>query len=513
MHYRGLVLADRGEVTQAERIYFRAYEIYQELHFEPGIMEVCDSLANLLLRRGKSRPALRFAQISLELKRKLGDRYGEAITLGTLGRIYLQQARYDEAEKAFREDLALAREIDDQSGIGIALNTLGEIAVLKKDYAGALAAYQENLSGDRGIINLIHAQIGLVRRHLAAGELPEAESSGARLAELFEKHPEAQGLADLLTGLQGALAWRRGTHEEGERLLRQAIASLRQKQYAADTIPFLYELRDLYLRQGETARAVAIMGEALDVWSTCGAERGVQEVEDWLREVDSPGLVRLALERHFPQHLVEDIISGKLHTAEPRVQPITVLFSDLRDYTTLSESLADRPRELLELLNEWFSEATLAIQRHGGSVDKFMGDAVMALFGVPEAGDDAPANAVRAALEMRDALSALNLRQKALGGPTLRIGIGIDTGEAVVGFIGSHLRQSFTAIGDVVNSASRLEGITKDYPGCDILISQRTAEAQSIAETRFLGQAQVKGRKQEIPIYQVLGLRQKCKLE
>jgi adenylate cyclase len=163
----------------------------------------------------------------------------------------------------------------------------------------------------------------------------------------------------------------------------------------------------------------------------------------------------------------------------------------------------------VELLNEWFTEATRAIVQHGGMVDKFMGDAVMALFGVPEERDEAPADAVRAALAMRDALSALNLYQKALGEPQLRIGIGIASGPAVVGFIGSHLRQSYTAIGDVVNVASRLESATRDHQ-CDILICPNTEAGQArfgVAETAFLGQVRVKGREQEVALHKVLGLR------
>ena len=86
LHYRGLVLADHNELAQAERLYYRALDLYQEMDFKPGLAEVYDSLANLMLRRSKSRPALAFARRSLELKRQLGDRFGEAISTGTVGR-------------------------------------------------------------------------------------------------------------------------------------------------------------------------------------------------------------------------------------------------------------------------------------------------------------------------------------------------------------------------------------------------------------------------------------------
>jgi class 3 adenylate cyclase len=509
LHYRGLLLADEGELDQAERLYFRAYEAYRDLGHEPGLREVCDSLANLLQRRGKSQPALRFAKMSLALKQKAGDRYGEAISLGTLGRIYLQQARYDEARRAFLADLAITRELGDQAGIGVALNSLGEVALLQKDFASAQAAYEENATADRGPINAMHAEAGLARLHLATSQLPKAEAACARLDNHLAQHPDAGAMTDILSGLRGTLAWRLGNRGIGEQLIKRAVEELRRRGYGAEAVPFLYELRDNYQKEGETARAVEVMGQALEFWSACGAERGVQDVEDWLRAVDKPRLIRLALERHFPAHLVQDIVQGNLRVTEPRVQQVTVLFCDLRDYTTLAEHTP--PKELVELLNEWFGDATLAIQHHHGTVDKFIGDAVMALFGVPEARPDGPAHAVRAALEMRDALCALNLRQKALGGPTLRIGIGIDTGKAVVGFIGSHLRQQYTAIGDVVNSASRLEGLTKEYPGCDILISRTSEEGQqryNVAETSFVGKVTVKGREQPIEAYRVLGLHQ-----
>ena len=107
----------------------------------------------------------------------------------------------------------------------------------------------------------------------------------------------------------------------------------------------------------------------------------MRDVEDWLRTADAPALIRLALERHFPDYLVENIVTGQLGRQPTRRQEVTVLFSDVRDYTSLSEGL--QPEAVVELLNEWFTEVTRAVRQHGGVVDKFMGDGVMALFGVP----------------------------------------------------------------------------------------------------------------------------------
>jgi adenylate cyclase len=247
------------------------------------------------------------------------------------------------------------------------------------------------------------------------------------------------------------------------------------------------------------------MSRALDLLSECGLDRGVQDVEDWLRTVDAPNLVRLALERHFPSWLIDDMLDGRLRKPPSRTQSIVVLFSDIRDYTALTEGM--EAEKVVQLLNEWFSEVAMIVRRHGGFVDKFIGDAVMALFGVPEPRESMAADAVTAALAMRDVLDTVNMRHRFLGNPELRIGIGIDQGDAVVGFIGSHLRQSYTAIGDVVNTAARLETATKEVK-CDILISDRVDQGQrkaGVAETQFVGRLQLKGLDRTVPAFEVVG--------
>ncbi len=505
LHYSGLIESDRGDLNAAERYLFRAHQVYSEVRDDLGLAEVCDSLANLLLRRGKSRHARTFALSSLERKRKLGDRYGEAITLGTLGRVALLQANYEDAADYFTQDLAIALELDDARGQGIMLNSLGEVALLLEQVEVAADYFRRALAIDTDHAHLAHVHLGLARTHLAAGRLTEAIQACGDLESSLGKLPPSHGLNHAHIGLRGAIAVRLGEFAEAERLLDRAVEALRRDNAALVTIPWLYELRDLHQIQGSRAKAVAVMAEALDLMSQCGSERGVEDVEEWLRTVDTPKLTRLALERHFPEHLIEEILGGKMRRPRSTRQEVAVLFSDIRDYTTMTEGLG--PEEVVEILNEWFEEATRAIRKHGGVVDKFIGDAVMALFGIPESRPEAAADAVRAALEMRDVLATLNMRNRALGGKEIRIGIGIDCGEAVVGYIGSHLRQSYTAIGDTVNTASRLESMTKDR--CDVLISGSVEAAQrsfQVAETRFEGKLKLKGRDEEEPAYRVLGL-------
>ncbi|MCX8087243.1 MAG: adenylate/guanylate cyclase domain-containing protein [Rhodocyclaceae bacterium] len=190
-----------------------------------------------------------------------------------------------------------------------------------------------------------------------------------------------------------------------------------------------------------------------------------------------------------------------------RRREVTVLFSDIRDFTTLSERL--EPEEVVELLNEYFERACAALLAEEATIDKFIGDAVMAEFGAPLDQPDHAERAVRAALKLhataREFSSWVERRFAGRSLPRFAIGIGIHTGPAVVGNIGSHQRMEYTAVGDTVNTASRLEGMTKSV-GCPILASAATVAALPRPEAFRLGRRHVlsvKGKQGEVEVVEV----------
>ncbi|MCK5241940.1 adenylate/guanylate cyclase domain-containing protein [bacterium] len=187
-------------------------------------------------------------------------------------------------------------------------------------------------------------------------------------------------------------------------------------------------------------------------------------------------------------------------------QNVTVLFSDVRGFTSMSEQIP--PAQVVELLNEYFQTWTDIIFKHDGMVDKFIGDAVMAIFGTPVAHEDDPARAVRAALDMKQALEKLNNKWKGEGRRTIKIGVGLNTGEAIVGNMGSQQAMGYTAIGDTVNVASRLESKTKDL-GAFFLISESTYQAvKDIVEVKEHAGIMLKGKAEALSVYEVLGLKE-----
>jgi adenylate cyclase len=226
----------------------------------------------------------------------------------------------------------------------------------------------------------------------------------------------------------------------------------------------------------------------------------------WRERRDREAAVTL-FRRFLDPRVVDDLVkTGELSREQkPEAREITILFSDIRGFTTLSETRT--PEAVVELLNRYFSQQVEVIFRHGGTLDKFIGDAIMAFWNAPTENPQHAAHAVQAAIEMGEALDRFK-EELALTDGSLQdfdIGIGLHTGPAVVGFLGSDDRLDYTAIGDTINLASRIEGCTKGV--ARVLVSGATREAcEKFAPGRFTftdhGEFHVKGRDQGVELFE-----------
>ncbi len=220
-------------------------------------------------------------------------------------------------------------------------------------------------------------------------------------------------------------------------------------------------------------------------------------LREYLRERKSREQAVQMFSRFVNPHVVQELVAhGGLSRAGESRQ-VTVLFSDIRGFTTLSEKRT--PEQVVELLNRYFSLQVEVIFRHGGSLDKFIGDAIMAFWGAPLDDPEHARHAVGAALEMVEVLQRFR-HELGEADASFDVGIGIHSGPAVVGLIGSEQRREYTAIGDTVNLASRIEGLTKGVSR--ILVSRETMQACGDAfEFESFGSFKVKGREQEVELF------------
>lgn len=225
----------------------------------------------------------------------------------------------------------------------------------------------------------------------------------------------------------------------------------------------------------------------------------------YLRENASKRLLKGMFNQYVPQaHIDRMLEDPEAYQFAGDSKELTVLFADIRSFTTISESLS--AAELKAMLNQYFTPITKIIFDHEGTIDKYVGDMVMAFWGAPLDDNQHARNGILAAIEMQKVTLELSKEFEARGLPEIKIGIGLNTGIMNVGDMGSSYRRAYTVLGDAVNLGSRLESITKFY-GAEILVGERTAQLCPDIAFSFIDRIQVKGKDEAIAVYKPLGLK------
>jgi adenylate cyclase len=233
-------------------------------------------------------------------------------------------------------------------------------------------------------------------------------------------------------------------------------------------------------------------------------ERLAENFNQMVQGLKERDRLRETFGRYVTRQVADHLMKGNMNLGGELV-PVTVLFSDIRHFTSISERM--EPRVLLDFLNEYFSGMVESVMQHRGVVDKFIGDAIMAVFGAPVPEPDDALRAVRAALAMQFRLRRINEIFKERGLPEIRTGIGLHSGQVVAGNIGHVERMEYTVIGDTVNLASRLEGMTKELE-CDVVMSEDLyKQVEKDVDAEPLQRIKVKGRDREVLVYRLVGLK------
>jgi adenylate cyclase len=249
------------------------------------------------------------------------------------------------------------------------------------------------------------------------------------------------------------------------------------------------------------SKPYAFSKEELSIFSVIAAEAAMSFDNARSHEELSQRIIeRQALERFLSGAIVEKILASpdQIHLGGEN-QTATILFSDIRGFTRMAEKM--EPQQVVELLNEYFTEMTDLIFENGGTLDKYLGDGIMAVFGAPIAKPDDALRSVKTAIEMQRGLAGLNRNWETRGQPALWAGIGVNTGAVTAGNIGSTKRMDYTVIGDAVNLASRL---CANAAGGQILVSESTyAELKGSLPAKKLDPIRIKGKEAPVAVYEI----------
>jgi class 3 adenylate cyclase len=409
------------------------------------------------------------------------------------------------AKAALTECLRLRRAIGDPLGECIALLTLAsmERRTGATDHSlAALKAGQEIAARIGNTIEQAWAQTEFAEFCTSNGDFSAAETAVADAARLYE----ALGSRPRLAQTKALQAQIRSLQDRQAEALECVTAA--EELVADDPCRiFLAEIlavhADVLEDSDDRAGATRLLAQASELAGQCGAAALAEEYRRAVEEVREREFARRLLERYLDARVVVRLLARpERRIADSIDQVAAILFSDIRGYTTLSEKLS--PHEVVSMLNEHFGAMSEEVQRFGGVIDKFIGDAIMVVFGDPGCprADDA-ARAAQAAVAMVRRRQAMNQDREAAGLPPIHIGVGVHVGPIIMGHIGSRHRLAYTVIGDPVNVAARLEAATKEH-GRPILISEEVARApgQSLP-VEEIGELTLKGRVAPVRVFAV----------
>lgn len=332
-----------------------------------------------------------------------------------------------------------------------------------------------------------------------------------RVAPVDAVYPGVEAHANLIAGMLDGTIKRRPAYAEGAQFMVVMIIGVALAILLpflgigkATTVTFvvlaaaiamnfwLYQHENFVLPIATNVTMIFIVFGFNTIWGYFSEARGKRQITGFFGQYVPPEIV--AQMSKDPDNV----------SFEPDSRECTVLFTDVRGFTTISEGLD--PKALSELMNEFLTPLTEIIYKHHGTIDKYMGDCIMAFWGAPLPNPAHALAGVTAGLEMHRVLNELQPKFKAKNWPEIKIGVGLNTGRMSVGNMGSKIRLAYTVMGDAVNLASRLEGITKEY-GADIIVGEETMKAVPEMIFRELDRVRVKGKENAVTIYQPIGPR------
>ncbi|MEW6685697.1 MAG: adenylate/guanylate cyclase domain-containing protein [Candidatus Edwardsbacteria bacterium] len=548
----GVVYYNKGENNKAIELFQKSLKISKEINYKRGIWTASNNLGKVYFRKSEYDEAIEFYQGSLEISKEIGDKQGMGITNGNLGGVYLEIGELKRAKRYLLKSEKMLKEIGDKKTLIEVYLNLAELQI-KTENRGQKADGRWQETEDR-----IKKAVGYAEQALKLAEEIDSESGKAGGYFAFGK------ILRNLTGEELETSQLKETVHRLIQLCDDVDSSLSAYKHINISACFFRKAMEIYSRLGQK-RSLAdvyfeygkLLGDlvgqallpventaeryfnkALEIYKELKLVHKVKEIEKIyscksVAEKNKPMKcpkcnfenpegqkfcgecgtaimytqseaeleARLkAMQAFIPESLAEKIRKSKGQIEGER-RFVTVIFADVSGFTAMSEVLD--PEEVTTIMNECFKGLVEIVYKFEGTIDKFIGDCIMALWGAPVSHEDDPERAVRAALEMMEIIKRFN-QEKNIEEPGLMLHIGINTGWVIAGTVGADLRMDYTVMGDTVNLASRLEGAAKRG---QIFISQKTAElSKGTFDLKEVAPLKLKGKRKPVVAYEVLRL-------
>ncbi len=489
---------------------------------EAYLPRVWDTSGQLMVAEGLLLDARKDFRKALAGRELNNDLHGKAITLGNLGRLSMQLGDFESAITYLSEDIDLLTTNDfyNKAIHAQLLSTTSACFIELENDTKADELNNQSLAINQEMKN----HTGLAFNYLNSANIAFLRNNKTLAQNFTQKlgqeinHPKvARFLKENLNAkhleLNARLMILNGNTKQAFSLFDEALGVFIKERSIShvETARLYLQIARLAAKMENQALAGQMLRKGLRHVDSTEDHQLRNEIEEQMRKKHQDSWILHAAGRFIGHEqisfLLEEAGRGKFTGEEKEV---VILFSDIRGFTSMSENL--QPKELVEMLNGFLSGMTRAVEAYGGFVDKFIGDAVMAVFGLTDhnAGNkmqpSAADNAAMATLTMIEELKRFS-RNLPEGQPPLQIGIGLHTGKVIAGLIGSPQKRSYTIIGDAVNTASRLEGMTK-HLGAEILISKEVSNKFTRNDfiLRPLGRFCPKGRLCFVEVYEIMGL-------
>lgn len=438
----------------------QALQIYDRVKYEPGRYDAYWSLGITYIDLGD----LRNARLCLAQCEKIATALRLPMELGKaqaqLGDIALREGQYEKALELYLADLETTTAIGDRQALGYchrnvaeAYRLLGRIAEAEAQARASIQRFSE--TGRRTLAALVRVE--LARCLVLAGRCPEAEEEARTAMQILAERPWPWALAEAYAAL-GLIARERGALEEAERWLEESLAAQANGPPTRHLAETYYEAGQTLYQRGKHQDALHRLRRAIELAGQLDSQdirlKAVQLMED----IDRVDALRMKLAPYVPMGAVDELSLG--WRGEDHLETTaTVMFVDMRGSTAMSGHVD--PLEMARTVEAFLSLVVRIIMQNGGTVDKFIGDCVMAVFGLQSADDGARA-AVLAGLEIMDYLDATTRVRQQAGASTIEATIGINTGPVLASCFGPLLRRDYTVLGYTVNLAERLQDLASD---------------------------------------------------